>query len=296
MFLQARSPDWETDGAGWPHRTSSRFVETDDHRWHIQRMGQGPTAVLIHGVGASVHSWAGLAPLLAQQFDVISFDLPGHGFTSTYRYRAPSLPVVADRVSDLLKTLKASPSIMIGHSAGAAIMLQMVSKGAIAPSACISINGALAPFNGAAGLIFPMMAKFLYYNPLTPHLLAQSGHSRRRVEKLIEQTGSHISAEGINQYAVLMRRPGHIAGALGMMAHWDLSAMTEVLQSLATPCMFLAGARDKAVSPDISSVSAKITQKGEYVCMQDNGHLLHEETPAETADYIFDIARRSEII
>ena len=52
-------------GARWPRLAeseSSRFVEAADLRWHVQQMGAGPVLLLLHGTGASTHSWRALAP------------------------------------------------------------------------------------------------------------------------------------------------------------------------------------------------------------------------------------------
>ncbi len=57
---------WGTDGRDWPHRDRSRFVEAGGLRWHIQRMGDGPALLLVHGTAAATHSWRDLAPLLAR--------------------------------------------------------------------------------------------------------------------------------------------------------------------------------------------------------------------------------------
>ena len=73
--------DWTVDGADWPNRDASRFVEAGGLRWHVQVMGTGPVALLVHGMGASSHSWRDVAPLLASRFTVIIPDLPGHAFT-----------------------------------------------------------------------------------------------------------------------------------------------------------------------------------------------------------------------
>ena len=35
----------------------SRFVEAAGLRWHVQILGNGPTLLLVHGTGASTHSW-----------------------------------------------------------------------------------------------------------------------------------------------------------------------------------------------------------------------------------------------
>src|SRR3954465_15975067 len=74
---------WDRDGRDWPHREASRFIEAAGLRWHVQIMGQGPAALLLHGTGASTHSFLDLAPLLARRFTVVMPDLPGHGFTAT---------------------------------------------------------------------------------------------------------------------------------------------------------------------------------------------------------------------
>ena len=76
---------WERDGRQWPHREASSFTEAAGLRWHVQTMAPpapgAPTVWLLHGTGASTHSWRGLLPRLAQNFRVLAIDLPGHGFT-----------------------------------------------------------------------------------------------------------------------------------------------------------------------------------------------------------------------
>ena len=82
----AAALDWDRDGRDWPHRHASQFVRAAGMRWHVQRMGlpagTAPAALLLHGTGASTHSWRSLMPLLALHFDVLALDLPGHAFTS----------------------------------------------------------------------------------------------------------------------------------------------------------------------------------------------------------------------
>ncbi len=53
----------ERDGADWPNRQASALIEAHGLRWHVQSMGEGPGLLLLHGTGASTHSWRGLAPL-----------------------------------------------------------------------------------------------------------------------------------------------------------------------------------------------------------------------------------------
>ena len=120
---------WSRDGADWPNRDSSSFVEAAGIRWHVQRMGEGPPLLLIHGTGAATHSWRGLLPLLAQHFSVIAPDLPGHGFTQSPPAHRLSLPGMAADIGALLRKLEVRPEIAVGHSAGAAILARMCLAG-----------------------------------------------------------------------------------------------------------------------------------------------------------------------
>ena len=101
-----RAPSWERDGRDWPNRAFSRFVEAGGLRWHVQVMGQGPVALLLHGTGASTHSFRDLAPLLARQFTVVAPDLPGHGFTAVpSSQEGYTLPGVSAGIGALLDVL-----------------------------------------------------------------------------------------------------------------------------------------------------------------------------------------------
>ena len=113
--------NWSTAGADWPNREASLFVEASGIRWHVQRMGQGPVLLLIHGTGASTHSWRHLMPLLARRHHCIAIDLPGHAFTSAPPPWQLSLPGMAQSIAELLDELNVVPEVVVGPSAGAAI-------------------------------------------------------------------------------------------------------------------------------------------------------------------------------
>ena len=78
-------------GEDWPQpEPPAAFVLAGGLRWHVQVMGQEggvdpaqrrPVILLLHGMGASTHSWRDLAPLLASGYTLVAPDLPGHGFT-----------------------------------------------------------------------------------------------------------------------------------------------------------------------------------------------------------------------
>jgi magnesium chelatase accessory protein len=288
-FWPPRRLTMAEDGVDWPNRESSRMVSAGGVDWHVQIMGDGPPLLLLHGTGASTHSWRDLAPLLAARFRVVAPDLPGHGFSAVRDARAQSLPGMSRAISALSDALDITPEVVVGHSAGAAILARLALDRAMAPKRIVALNGALSPFEGVAGRILPTMAKALFLNPVTPRYFAWSA-SDRAVRRLLAGTGSRIDARGVALYARLMRNPAHVAGALGMMAHWDLHALLSELPRLDAPLELIVAENDRTVPPDGARRLAPRLHDARVHSVPGLGHLAHEEAPALFARLIFDLA------
>lgn len=285
MGMGARRLDWARDGGDWPNREASRFVEAGGLRWHVQVAGAGPVLLLVHGTGGATHSWRALAPLLAADFTVVAPDLPGHGFTAAARPAALSLPGMAAGLSALLDALGLRPEIAAGHSAGAAVLAQMALEGRIAPRALVAFNGAFLPFKGVAGRLFPPMARLLAMNPFVPRAVARGADSRT-VDRLLGGIGSSLDPAGRALYRRLFASPGHVEGALGMMAAWELAPLARALPALRPHLALAVGEADRAVPPaDAREVAARVPG-AEVIVMKGLGHLAHEERPEEAAAII----------
>ena len=277
---------WSRDGADWPNREASRFVEAAGFRWHVQRMGEGPPLLLIHGTGAATHSWRDLAPMLARHFAVTAMDLPGHGFTQSPPSHRLLLPGMAADIGELLKRLGIVPQIGVGHSAGAAILARMCLDGKIAPKLLVSLNGAFMPFGGVAHQLLSPLTQLLVMNPFLPRLFAWQASNAGSVERLIQNTGSTIDARGIALYGKLVRSPAHVAAALKMMANWRLQPLLHDLPRLRTTLLLVAAENDRSISPDVARQVCDIVAPAVIERLPGLGHLAHEEQPQRVADLI----------
>ncbi|HVF95189.1 MAG TPA: alpha/beta fold hydrolase BchO [Sphingomonas sp.] len=275
---------WSVEGRDWPNREHSRFVDADGLRWHVQVMGTGPVLLLLHGTGAATHSWRALAPLLAQTFTIVAPDLPGHGFTTGRPAGGMAMPAMARAVGGLIRTLDVHPRGIVGHSAGAAIGARMVLDGVADPGALIGLSAALLPFPGLGAKLFPSLARLLFVNPLAPHLFARLARTPGETARfLARSTGSRIDAEGARYYQTLFARSGHCAGAITMMAAWDLDVLKRDLPRLRVPLLLIHGDADAAI-PLANAREAALTVRGATVSpLAGLGHLAHEEQPGPVA-------------
>jgi pimeloyl-ACP methyl ester carboxylesterase len=82
--------------------------------------GDGPPLFLVHGIGASRHSWDGLVAALRHKYRCIGYDLRGHGKSPT-----PTPPYTLDDLVEDLEALRSELGIakahIIGHSLGGMI-------------------------------------------------------------------------------------------------------------------------------------------------------------------------------
>jgi pimeloyl-ACP methyl ester carboxylesterase len=60
---------------------SSRYMLIGGKRLHYCVEGRGPTLVLLHGAGASLHTWQGWVELLSAHYRIVRVDLPGFGLS-----------------------------------------------------------------------------------------------------------------------------------------------------------------------------------------------------------------------
>jgi magnesium chelatase accessory protein len=264
----------------WPHAGSSRIVRAGGIDWHVQLFGDaGPTLLLLHGTGASSHSFRALAPLLARRARILVPDLPGHGFSDALPGRGMSMHGMAAALEALLGALGASPTLALGHSAGAALLVRMCLDDRLALTRLMSIGGALLPLGGPAGLLFPPAARLFAGNRLLPRFVARRAEDRRSVMRLIAETGSRLDEEGIELYRRLMRRPEHVAGALRMMANWDLPALERDLPRLRVPFTLVHADNDRTLPRAYASRLMRALPDADWVRLPGLGHLAHEERP-----------------
>lgn len=287
-------PDWRTDGAGWPHREASRFVEAGGLRWHVQVAGRGPALLLLHGSGASTHSWARLLPRLTPYFTVVAPDLPGHGFTEAPAPERLSLPGVAELVASLAAALGVRPALVAGHSAGAAVALRMALDGAVSPAAIVGLNPALAAFEPPLGPFKPLVYAVSSSAPYARFVAALA--TPKTVEATLASTGSRLDAGLVELYARLAARPGHVHAVMTMMSRWDVAPLVADYPRLALPVLLVFGGRDRWIArAPVEEAVARIPRL-RALSVDDTGHLTHEERPDAVAEAILGLARETGVL
>ncbi len=279
----------------WPYAAQSRVVRAAGHHWWVIDTGTTddarPVILLLHGAGGSGHSFRQMIPALAPDYRLIVPDLPGQGLTRTRPGARFSLDAMSRDLVALCAAMDLTPVWIIGHSAGAAIALDLAPK--LPLRGVIGINAALGKFEGVSGFLFPLMARMLAALPLVPQAVSKLWGNAAAVDRLLASTGSEIDTPGRAQYLELVRRADHVGGTLAMMAAWELDGLTARLPALATPVLLIAAEDDLAVPARVSREAAGQMPNARLHLMPKGGHLVHEVDADAVLRPILDFLRET---
>lgn len=275
--------------ADWPFKSEATRVTVGRQRFWVIDIGprDAPVLLLLHGTGASGHSFRRTIPGLAGSWRVIVPDLPGHGCSAVGSTNRLGLDDMAADLWSLCDKLAVLPEAIIGHSAGAAIGLRMAEMRA-PPRGIIGLNAALGEFEGAAGVFFPILARGLASLPLAATAVSALLGRPGTVERILKGTGSPLDPAGREMYLRLVRDADHVTGSLGMMAEWRLQGLLARLTSLKIPVCLIASEEDLAVPPKVSRDAAQRIPSARLKILPSLGHLAHEEAEDGLSTEILD--------
>jgi pimeloyl-ACP methyl ester carboxylesterase len=247
--------------------------------------GDGPSLVLVHGLGGAASNWVELAPALARSYRVLALDLPGHGGSSPLP-AAPSLTPFADVVAAVAGREALLPAGVVGHSFGGLVGLRLALRHLGAVRALV--------LAAAAGISSGTRAREVALTTLVlarpARLVAPFRRLVARVEWLRYPVFGffEVSDPAALSTAVV---EGFLAGPA---LHTDVLSAGRALViddpridlgAVRCPCLVLAGARDRMV-PVADAIEYARRLRAPLRIVPDCGHLVIGERPDACVDAI----------
>lgn len=239
--------------------------------------GQGPALVLLHGWAMHAGIFGPLVERLAPHFELHLLDLPGHG-----RSRDAGLPLRLDSAAEAVAARVPERALWLGWSLGGLVALQAAA--AHAPRVRGLVMLAASPRfvradDWAAGMdaaVFRTFASELgrdYRGTLDRFLMLEAqGSDHVREELRLLRT--EVFAHGEPAADVL-------CDGLGLLEDSDLRA---ALPALAMPSLWLAGRRDRLVSPAAMRAAADAAPRSRFHQVESGGHAPFLTHAGEVAD------------
>lgn len=96
-------------------------IETNGIETYYERLGQGRSVVFVHGAIVDRNAWRPQIDALAGEYEVVAYDLRGHGLTGGSPRDPYSIELFADDLAALIEGLDLDTPVVCGHSTGGCI-------------------------------------------------------------------------------------------------------------------------------------------------------------------------------
>lgn len=228
--------------------------------------GQGTPIVLIHGVGMRQQVWAPQVRDLARDFEVITYDMLGHG-QSEVPPEGVQLSSYSEQLRGLLDHLGIGRAHVVGHSMGALVALEFALN---CPQRCLRIAALNAVFcrtpEQSAAVI--QRAGSL----ATAGILAGLDATLERwFDHACEETLQQISLQ-IREFLCSVNLDGY-RRTYELFASSDRAHLTR-LKSLLVPALFMTGQHDANSQPGMSRAMAELAPTASLEILADARHMM----------------------
>ncbi|MGY0505660.1 pimeloyl-ACP methyl ester esterase BioH [Luteimonas sp. e5] len=242
---------------------------------HIERTGDGPDLVLLHGWAMHGGVFAPLVERLRSDFRLHVVDLPGHGGS-----RHSRVPLTLDACIDAISGKVPDTASWCGWSLGGLIALAAAQRGA--PMRALAMLCASPCFVKKADWRWGMSAEIFSgfadglrsdWRGTLERFIALEAFGSDHARDELRQLRAEVFARGEPAASVL-------ADGLALLEHEDLRPG---LSALALPNLWLAGRRDRVVDARAMAAAAAATPGAKHALIEHAGHapfLTHADAVA----------------
>jgi len=248
-----------------------------------------PCAVFLHGAQHDHSVWGLQSRYLAHHgFAVLAFDLPGHGRSEGHALA--SIEAMAERIAQSLRQMDSQRFVLIGHSMGSLIALEVgrhlqdkvagVALCATAFPMRVSEELLAATRNDPAGAM-EMINVWSYQASIAP-FAARPGNPG---------PGFSIVWGGLRLMQRIARLNGDHVLATDFAACNAYAGGLEAIKTLRCPVLFLLGAADSMTVPKFARGLIDAAPQGRVVHLPDTGHAMMAENPEGVRRALAEFAR-----
>ena len=264
----------------------SQFIAIEGMQVHYRDEGEGFPIVLIHGTGASLHTWDDWTTQLAKSFRVIRLDLPAFGLTGPSKHADYSIASYTKFLSQFLEKIKLDKFYLAGNSLGGNIAWNYAAEYPEKVLKLILIDASGLPTFTPQPPIFKMAktpilnSLFLY---ITPKFIIRKNIEQVYADKL------KVTDAVVTRYHKMSLRTGN-RKAFIERAKTDFNLAEKVnlvkLKSVKTTTLLIWGAKDTWIPLGNGKRMDSMLPNSKLVILKNSGHVPMEENPKESLEFL----------
>jgi pimeloyl-ACP methyl ester carboxylesterase len=257
----------------------SEFVAVGGLRIHVRETGpkDGHALLMLHGFGASLHTWEPWAAALSNQFRAIRFDMPGFGLTEPDPTGDYSDKRSMQLLSALMDKLSIERAVLIGHSMGGKLAWMYAANypDRVSKLILVSPDGFESEgFEYGKKASVPMLVRLLPYT--LPTFMVRMNLAPAYGDP------SALTDDALTRYRDMMLAPGNRAAMIARMEQVELQPPEPHLARIQAPTLLIWGEKDAMIPVGNAKDYTKALPDSNVVTLPRVGHLPHEETPDQS--------------
>ena len=271
---------------------SSSFISIDGINVHYRDVGKGEAILLIHGTGASLHTWEKWIDILSPGYRVISFDLPGFGLTGpdpNHNYQISRYTAILD---SLMVKLKVDSFHIAGNSLGGLVAWRYTTQ---FPQKILTLNlidAAGLPQPGKKPPFIFQLAKLPVLSTLMQKVTPKSIIENSMLD--VYKNDNLVTEKLIDRYFELSLREGNRTAFVKRMSQLNEKLDINDLKKITAPVLIQWGKDDRWI-PLAKGYEFKKLMPHAELKIYNSGHVPMEENPMETVeDYMIFLKKSKE--
>ena len=234
------------------------------------KIGKGPEIILIHGLGLRSESWIEQIKFLKKDYTIYSIDLPGHGKSNILPQNKNTLKGHCNKITKFIKLNNINKPILIGHSLGAIITIEIAGNNPNVLRSGIAISSVYKRTKDDLRKV-QKRAKEIKENP-TKEVI---------VNKLLERWFGNSKSFKINNHLKFVRelllrnKKNNLEGytnAYNLFSKLDGNS-TKTIKSIKVPMLYITGEKDLNSTPSMTKKLANINDQ-KYAVIKGAKHVV----------------------
>lgn len=264
------------------------FRSVDGVPIHFEGQGSGRPVVLIHGASGNLNDMTfRLAPLLAERYEVIAFDRPGHGLSGLPPGGGVSIRAQAALLRGVVEGLGITRPIVVGHSYGGSVALAWAVDAPETVGGLVLLAAPSQVWEGGLGVTNDLLASPLTGPTLAwaaPHLVTRSFAERTVAGVFEPQTPPEGYLDHLDLALVLQPQSLRENARELVALKEELRPMIPAYSDLDMPVEIVHGEADRTVGLHIHSIPlARQVPYARLTRLPSIGHMLHQVAAHEAA-------------
>lgn len=256
----------------------SKFLDLNGMQVHYRDEGQGMPLVLVHGTGASLHTWQPWTEGLTGTFRVIRMDMPAFGLTGPDPKANYTIQAYVAFLEQFLTQLQIDSCYIAGNSLGGNIAWHYAAAFPQKVKKLILIDAAGYPSAKPSPLPF-RMARTTGINLISRYVTPRFFFLNNL--KNVYADHGRINDALVDRYYELMLREGNRQAFIDR-AKTPFEDDSHLIKSIKCPTLILWGKEDSWIPVSFGEQFHKDIAQSQLIVYPHAGHIPMEEIPTET--------------